>query len=209
MSSHVDRNYDRLFKVLLCGDSGVGKTCLISQFTDQQIRKSHITTIGIDFKLKTLLIDGNRVRLQIWDTAGQERFETLTAQYYRRAQGIMLVYDITHEQSFANVSKWLRNIEENAVEDVKLVLVGNKVDLEDQRQVTLRRGEKLARQHKVEFFETSAWKNISIAESFTSLTRSILNNVEKTTERSNSVHQSKVVLTSESSNAGGSWTCCS
>lgn len=209
MSSHVDRNYDRLFKILLCGDSGVGKTCLISQFTDQQIRKSHITTIGIDFKLKTLSIDGKRIRLQIWDTAGQERFETLTAQYYRRAQGIMLVYDITHEQSFANVSKWLRNIEENAVEDVKLVLVGNKVDLEDQRQVTVKRGEKLARQHRIEFFETSAWKNISIMESFTSLARSILDNAEKTAEKSD-CQQDKLVLNQDSTeNSSGSWTCCS
>ncbi|CAI7998029.1 Ras-related protein Rab-15 [Geodia barretti] len=111
----MDRNYDCLVKVLLCGDSGVGKTCLISQFTDGQVRKSHITTIGIDFKLKTLNVDGKRLRMQIWDTAGQERFETLTAQYYRRAQGIMLVYDVTKERTFTNVSKWLRNIEEVSI----------------------------------------------------------------------------------------------
>jgi len=133
---------------------------------------------GIDFKLKTFTVQGKRIRLQIWDTAGQERFETLTAQYYRRAQGILLVYDITQEQTFGNVSKWLRNIEENAVEDVKLLLVGNKVDLEQQRQVTVRRGEKLAKQHGITFMETSAWTNVNIASAFTTLTKEILEATE-------------------------------
>ncbi|CAI8044689.1 Ras-related protein RABE1c, partial [Geodia barretti] len=172
----MDRNYDCLVKVLLCGDSGVGKTCLISQFTDGQVRKSHITTIGIDFKLKTLNVDGKRLRMQIWDTAGQERFETLTAQYYRRAQGIMLVYDVTKERTFTNVSKWLRNIEENAVDNVRIVLVGNKIDLENQREVSEKRGKKvqLADQHGVQFFETSAWANRHVTQPFDSLASQIM-----------------------------------
>ncbi|XP_064403077.1 ras-related protein Rab-13-like [Halichondria panicea] len=212
--SHVDRNYDHLFKVLLCGDSGVGKTCLISQFTDNQIRRSHITTIGIDFKLKTFTVQGKRIRLQIWDTAGQERFETLTAQYYRRAQGILLVYDITQDATFGNVTKWLRNIEENAVDDVKVTLVGNKLDLDQQqgqRQVTTRKGEKLAKQHKCQFFETSAWSNTNITEAFTGLTEQILNSAEQRigSERS----ESKLVLTSSIKSSvqqephGSSWCC--
>jgi small GTP-binding protein len=90
-------------------------------------------------------VDGKRLRMQIWDTAGQERFETLTAQYYRRAQGIMLVYDVTKERTFTNVSKWLRNIEENAVDNVRIVLVGNKIDLENQREVSEKRGKKVGK----------------------------------------------------------------
>ncbi|KAL5463511.1 hypothetical protein EMCRGX_G032411 [Ephydatia muelleri] len=168
------KNYDYLFKVLLCGDSGVGKSCVISRFTDGHIRPSHITTIGIDFKLKTFNVEDKKIKLQIWDTAGQERFETLTAQYYRRAHGIMLVYDITQEATFTNVTKWLRNIEENAIAGVALLLVGNKVDLSAQRQVTTERGEKLAKQHKIGFFETSAKEDLGIKDAFTALTAKIL-----------------------------------
>lgn len=129
---------------------------------------------GIDFKLKIFTVQDKKVKLQIWDTAGQERFETLTAQYYRRAHGIMLVYDVTQESTFTNVTKWLRNIEENAVSGVVLLLVGNKTDLSAQRQVATERGEKLAKQHKIGFFETSAKEDEGIKEAFTALATKIL-----------------------------------
>merc|ERR1712123_377975 len=104
--------YDLLFKLLLIGDSGVGKTCIIFRFTDDAFSSTFISTIGIDFKVKTILLRGKKIKLQIWDTAGQERFHTITTSYYRQAMGILLVYDVTNEKTFANISYWLRNIEE-------------------------------------------------------------------------------------------------
>uniref|UniRef100_A0A8P4KAE5 small monomeric GTPase n=1 Tax=Dicentrarchus labrax TaxID=13489 RepID=A0A8P4KAE5_DICLA len=106
------KQYDVLFRLLLLGDSGVGKTCLLCRFTDNEFHPSHISTIGVDFKMKTLVIDGIKVRIQIWDTAGQERYQTITKQYYRRAQGIFLVYDITSERSFQHIMKWASDVDE-------------------------------------------------------------------------------------------------
>uniref|UniRef100_A0A671M6J5 small monomeric GTPase n=1 Tax=Sinocyclocheilus anshuiensis TaxID=1608454 RepID=A0A671M6J5_9TELE len=106
------KQYDVLFRLLLLGDSGVGKTCLLCRFTDNEFHPSHISTIGVDFKMKTLEIDGIKVRIQIWDTAGQERYQTITKQYYRRAQGIFLVYDITSERSFQHIMKWASDVDE-------------------------------------------------------------------------------------------------
>jgi small GTP-binding protein len=169
-----DKNYDQLIKVLLTGDSSVGKTSLICQFVDNDVRQTHIATIGIDFKMKLFEVNDQRVKLQIWDTAGQERFETLSVQYYRRAQAILLVYDVTNENSFKNVTKWIRNIKENALDNVKVVLVGNKVDLEQQRVISTEKGQKLAERHSCKFFETSAFTGVGVKEAFTSLAELVL-----------------------------------
>ena len=120
-----NQQYDHLIKLLLIGDSGVGKSCLLLRFSDDQFTTSFITTIGIDFKIRTVDLDGSRVKLQIWDTAGQERFRTITTAYYRGAMGILLTYDVTDEQSFDNVRNWMRNIEQHATENVCKILVGN------------------------------------------------------------------------------------
>ncbi|EDW26566.1 GL13084 [Drosophila persimilis] len=109
------KTYDLLFKLLLIGDSGVGKTCILFRFSDDAFTSTFISTIGIDFKIKTVELRGKKIKLQIWDTAGQERFHTITTSYYRGAMGIMLVYDITNEKSFENIVKWLRNIDEHGI----------------------------------------------------------------------------------------------
>jgi Ras-related protein Rab-8A len=106
MATKPNATYDYLIKLLLIGDSGVGKSCLLLRFSDDAFNTSFITTIGIDFKIRTVEIDNKRCKLQIWDTAGQERFRTITTAYYRGAMGILLVYDITDEQSFANIRNW-------------------------------------------------------------------------------------------------------
>ena len=111
---------------------------------------------GIDFKIRTIELDGKKIKLQIWDTAGQERFRTITTAYYRGAMGIMLVYDITNAKSFDNIAKWLRNIDEHANEDVERMILGNKCDMEDRRVVSKERGEEIAREHNIKFLETSA-----------------------------------------------------
>ncbi|XP_022238981.1 ras-related protein Rab-8B-like [Limulus polyphemus] len=106
------KTYDYLFKLLLIGDSGVGKTCILFRFSEDAFNATFISTIGIDFKIRTVELDGKKIKLQIWDTAGQERFRTITTAYYRGAMGIMLVYDVTNDKSFENIKNWIRNIEE-------------------------------------------------------------------------------------------------
>ena len=138
-------NYDHLVKLLVIGDSGttvvvcnklvlgVGKSCLLLRFCDDSFTPSFITTIGIDYKIRSIELEGKRIKLQIWDTAGQERFRTITSAYYRGAMGIMLVYDVTDERSFNNIRNWIKNVEQNASEGVNMILVGNKTDMTDKR----------------------------------------------------------------------------
>ncbi|XP_075584813.1 RAS oncogene family member Rab10 isoform X2 [Dermatophagoides farinae] len=191
------KNYDLLFKLLLIGDSGVGKTCILFRFSDDAFQTTFISTIGlfnflylfdcifiyhyliigIDFKIKTIDLKGKRIKLQIWDTAGQERFHTITTSYYRGAMGIMLVYDITNAKSFDNIAKWLRNIDEHASEDVEKMILGNKCDMTDKRVVSRERGESIAREHGIRFLETSAKANINIDRAFLDLAEAILNKI--------------------------------
>eukprot|EP00042_Codosiga_hollandica_P032604 m.209947 g.209947 ORF g.209947 m.209947 type:complete len:204 (-) comp53954_c0_seq5:369-980(-) len=165
--------YDYLFKLLLIGDSAVGKTCILFRFSDDSFNTTFIATIGIDFKIRTIEIDGKKIKLQIWDTAGQERFRTITTAYYRGAMGIMLVYDITNEKSFENIKTWMRNIEQHATDDVVKMILANKCDMEEKRVVTQEQGRKLASEFGVRFYETSAKENINIEEAFMQMARAI------------------------------------
>lgn len=166
--------YDYMFKVLLLGDAGVGKTSLMWRFSDDVFNHTYISTIGIDFKLRTIDVQGQKVRLQVWDTAGQERFHAISVSYYRTAAGIMLVYDITRRCSFENIAKWLRKIDEHAKEDVIKLLIGNKCDMEQPRAVMREEGEKLADEYDMPFFETSAKENESIKEAFECIAEEIM-----------------------------------
>uniref|UniRef100_A0ABI7YYP9 small monomeric GTPase n=1 Tax=Felis catus TaxID=9685 RepID=A0ABI7YYP9_FELCA len=173
------KTYDYLFKLLLIGDSGVGKTCVLFRFSEDAFNSTFISTIGIDFKIRTIELDGKRIKLQIWDTAGQERFRTITTAYYRGAMGIMLVYDITNEKSFDNIRNWIRNIEEHASADVEKMILGNKCDVNDKRQVSKERGEKLALDYGIKFMETSAKANINVENAFFTLARDIKAKMDK------------------------------
>ncbi|CCG81959.1 GTP-binding protein SAS1 [Taphrina deformans PYCC 5710] len=168
------RNYDLLIKLLLIGDSGVGKSCLLLRFSEDSFTPSFITTIGIDFKIRTIEIDGKRIKLQIWDTAGQERFRTITTVYYRGAMGILLVYDVTDQKSFDNVKTWFGNVEQHASEDVNKILVGNKCDFDEKRVVSQEQGQALADSLGIPFVEASAKANINVEEAFLSLARQIM-----------------------------------
>ena len=156
MSGGVQDPYDYLFKFLVIGAAGTGKSCLLHQFIESQYKEDSSHTIGVEFGSKIVPVGGRTVKLQIWDTAGQERFRTITTAYYRGAMGIMLVYDITNAKSFDNIAKWLRNIDEHANEDVERMILGNKCDMDDKRVVTKERGEEIAREHNIKFLETSA-----------------------------------------------------
>ncbi|VDP20018.1 unnamed protein product [Soboliphyme baturini] len=173
------KTYDYLFKILLIGDSGVGKTCLLFRFSEDSFNNSFISTIGIDFKIRTIELDGKKIKLQIWDTAGQERFRTITTAYYRGAMGILLVYDITNEKSFDNIKNWIRNIEEHACSDVEKMILGNKSDMEDRRQVSKERGTQLSIEYGVKFMETSAKANYNVEAAFFTLARDIKATTEK------------------------------
>eukprot|EP00117_Sycon_ciliatum_P019593 scpid65853/ scgid17717/ Ras-related protein Rab-8B; Ras-related protein Rab-8B len=161
-----DRSYDYSFKLLVVGDSGVGKTCMILRHVEQQFAASYISTIGIDSKVKIMNLDGLKIRLQIWDTAGQERFRTLTSAYYRGAMGVLLLYDMTNSKTFDNVRDWLQNIDDHASPDVIKVLVGNKKDLVDTREVETARARDLAATHGIPFFESSAKSGENVDECF-------------------------------------------
>ncbi|KAL9296631.1 hypothetical protein ACSQ67_022527 [Phaseolus vulgaris] len=222
-------DYDYLIKLLLIGDSGVGKSCLLLRFSDGSFTTSFITTIGIDFKIRTIELDGKRIKLQIWDTAGQERFRTITTAYYRGAMGILLVYDVTDEASFSSkvlnyIRNWIRNIEQHASDNVNKILVGNKADMDESKRRTLllqvnfqlfcwdvevrkglsfdlrchmcmhvrlemfviviylpvsfkvvptSKGQALADEYGIKFFETSAKTNLNVEEVFFSIARDI------------------------------------
>ena len=175
----ANHKYDHLFKLLIIGESGVGKTCLLLRFTDDSFTANHLTTIGIDFKIKIINLENKMIKLQIWDTAGQERFRTITKTYYKGAHGIILTYDVTDETSFKNIKNWIKQIEQNAQNNVCKVLVGNKCDKPD-RKVSEEEGKALAGEYKMSFFETSAKTNQNVNETFNFLTKEILKNTTPT-----------------------------
>merc|ERR1711939_824918 len=168
------KSYDMLIKLLLIGDSGVGKSCLLCRYADDVFNSNFIATIGIDFKVRTIELDGKKIKLQIWDTAGQERFRTITQAYYRGAMGILLVYDVTDDKSFNNVRTWHSNVEQHASEGVNKILIGNKCDWTDKKVITEQQGQELADELGLRFLETSAKTNINVEEGFFALARDII-----------------------------------
>eukprot|EP00300_Choanocystis_sp_HF-7_P009130 c16276_g1_i1.p1 GENE.c16276_g1_i1~~c16276_g1_i1.p1 ORF type:complete len:215 (-),score=59.09 c16276_g1_i1:133-744(-) len=198
-------HFDTTIKLLLIGDSGVGKSCLLLRFSDNSFTPSFITTIGIDFKIRTIELDGKRIKLQIWDTAGQERFRTITTAYYRGAMGILLVYDVTNQETFQNIRNWMRNIEENAAETVNKILIGNKSDLEDKRQVSTQEGQALAAEFGIPFFETSAKTDENVEESFVTMARDIM--ARLVTSGSSTQPQSGVDVQKPSTQGGSGCAC--
>ena len=167
-------------KLLTIGDSGVGKTCLLLKYSSGKFSPMFITTIGIDYKLKTINVDNHgEVKLQIWDTAGQERFRTLTASYFQGAHGILMVYDVSDRKSFESVSTWMNMIEQQADSDISLILVGNKCDLFP-TEVSKEEGQKLAEEFEIPFHAVSAKTNEGVDECFLSLAQLVLSKPPKT-----------------------------
>jgi Ras-related protein Rab-1A len=169
----VTPEYDYLFKLLLIGDSGVGKSCLLLRFADDTYTESYISTIGVDFKIRTIEQDGKTVKLQIWDTAGQERFRTITSSYYRGAHGICVVFDVTDQESYNNVKLWLQEIDRYASPDVNKLLVGNKIDMADKKVVDSDLAKAFADSLNIPFLETSAKNATNVEEAFLAMARQI------------------------------------
>jgi len=200
----MNPEYDYLFKLLLIGDSGVGKSCLLLRFADDSYTESYISTIGVDFvnprpcaptpqlalrlprsactlpdarsqKIRTIQLEGKTIKLQIWDTAGQERFRTITSSYYRGAHGIIVVYDVTEVESYNNIKQWLHEIDRYACEGVNRLLVGNKSDLATKRQVEYATAKEFADQLSVPFLETSAKSATNVEQAFMTMAGEIKN----------------------------------
>ena len=169
----MNSEYDYLFKLLLIGDSGVGKSCLLLRFADDTYTESYISTIGVDFKSRTIKLDGKTIKLQIWDTAGQERFRTITSSYYRGTHGIIVVFDVTDQESFDNVKQWLHEIDRYASANVKKLLVGNKCDLASKRAVPTEQAAAFAESLGVEYLETSAKSALNVEKAFTAIAREV------------------------------------
>lgn len=174
-----NQQYDHLIKLLLIGDSGVGKSCLLLRFSDDQFTTSFITTIGIDFKIRTVDLDGSRVKLQIWDTAGQERYRAITSAYYRGAVGALLVYDMTKHDSYEDAAKWLKELRDHADANIVIMLVGNKSDLEHLRVVQTSDAARYAESEGLSFIETSALESTNVESAFQNILTEIYDIVSK------------------------------
>jgi small GTP-binding protein len=161
-----DQSFDYMFKLLIIGNSGVGKTSFLFRYCDSTFTGLYQTTVGIDFKVKTVVRNDKLFKLQIWDTAGQERYRTITTAYYRGAMGFVLMYDITKMDSFLAVQDWSSQVKSYSWDNAQVVLVGNKSDLEDERVVSREQGEHLAEQLGLPFFETSAKIGSNVPEVF-------------------------------------------
>ncbi|KAI9795929.1 MAG: hypothetical protein M1833_006577 [Piccolia ochrophora] len=185
LTAHGYVSYDYLFKLLLIGDSGVGKSCLLLRFADDTYTESYISTIGVDFKIRTIELDGKTVKLQIWDTAGQERFRTITSSYYRGAHGICVVYDVTDMDSFNNVKQWLQEIDRYATEGVNKLLVGNKSDMSDKKVVEYTVAKEFADSLGIPFLETSAKNASNVEQAFLTMARQIKERMGTATANNN------------------------
>ncbi len=161
-----DDNYEMMFKVVLVGDSFVGKTNIMSKYLKNEFHDDSKATVGVEFGSKQFNIDGHTIKAQIWDTAGQERYKAITSAYYKGAKGAFVVYDITRKGSFESVEKWVNDLKAAADKSLTIILVGNKCDLEDQRQVTKEQGEEKANHLELAFMETSAFSGENLEKAF-------------------------------------------
>ncbi len=194
---------DYIFKFLIIGDSSVGKSNLLLRFSDNIFHDTFLPTIGVDFKIRNIVQDGNNIKLNIWDTAGQERFKTITAAYYKGAHGIIIVYDITDRESFNNISSWIFEIRKHSGPNVIKLLVGNKCDMEVDRKVSREEAQSFADSQNMKYLETSAKEKINVDESFMLLSKQVLE-----IQPSNSVAESKQNVQLRNEKANPTDSCC-
>jgi len=194
-------SYAYLFKYIIIGDTGAGKSCLLLQFTDKRFQPIHDLTIGVEFGARMVTIDNRQIKLQIWDTAGQESFRSITRSYYRGAAGALLVYDITRRDTFTHLSRWLQEARQNGNENMTIMLIGNKCDLEHRRQVSPEEGKKkFADENGLMFLETSAKTAHNVEEAFLKPAQEIYLKVQKGIyDVSNEQYGIKVGITSSQS----------
>ena len=190
MSSQNQNGYNMIFKVVLIGDTSVGKTNILSKYLSNEFDPDSKATVGVEFGTKDFQIENNKVKVQIWDTAGQERYRSITNAYYKGAKGSLLVYDITNPKSFENLDRWLSDLKSNGEDKISVVLIGNKSDLENERKITLEQGKEKAAFFKLAFMETSALNGNNIEKAFNELITDVYKNHHDLFEK-----QAKVEIT--------------
>mmetsp|Transcript_36365 Transcript_36365/g.88826 ORF Transcript_36365/g.88826 Transcript_36365/m.88826 type:complete len:212 (-) Transcript_36365:73-708(-) len=209
-------NYAYLFKFIIIGDTGVGKSCLLLQFTDKRFTPIHDLTIGVEFGARIVTVEDKQLKLQIWDTAGQESFRSITRSYYRGAAGALLVYDITRKETFEHLLSWLEDARAHSNSNMTIILVGNKSDLEHRREVSRESGEQFAKEHGLLFLETSAKSNSNVEDTFITTAKAIYEKVKAgELDLTSEQHGVKVGATNANINlldeagADGKSSCCS
>ncbi|KAI3459714.1 hypothetical protein Pfo_016377 [Paulownia fortunei] len=216
-SSSDDEGEEYLFKIVIIGDSAVGKSNLLSRYARNEFNMHSKATIGVEFQTQSLEIDGKEVKAQIWDTAGQERFRAVTSAYYRGAFGALVVYDISRRSTFDSIPRWLDELKIHSDTTVARMLVGNKCDLENIRDVSVEEGKSLAESEGLFFMETSALDSTNVKKAFEIVIREIYNNVSRKVLNSDSykaeLSVNRVSLVNNGSDGskqtGGSYSCCS
>ncbi|KII70880.1 Ras-related protein Rab-14 [Thelohanellus kitauei] len=174
----VNAAYDYVLKFIVIGDMGVGKSCIVSKLSKNMFSEGQQHTIGVEFANKSFRIDNQEVKLQIWDTAGQERFHSVTRSYYRGSHGVIITYDITSRATFLKCAKWLEDAKNLTMPNTVIILVGNKADMEDKRDVSYEDAKAFADKNGLQFFETSAKTGVNITEAFTVCTHKIIEGIK-------------------------------
>ena len=195
----TDETYEKPLKILLLGDSSVGKSSLFLSFMDKSWNETFVPTIGVDFKIKTINVNNMNIKYQVWDTAGQERFRTIISSYYKGAHGILLVYDITLKESFESLNDWLNEIKKNTSKNIVKVLIGNKIHINDKRVISFDEAKEFADNNSMKYIETSAKTSTNVDQAFgligVELMKSFKGNEEKNTNKKNVVLSNSEAVT--------------
>lgn len=176
--SQIEEDYDEKLKLMILGDSNVGKSSILKKYCKNEFMGAYVATIGIDFQIKYLNINGKKIKLQIWDTAGQERYRVVTKNYFNTSDGFLVIYDITSRESFLNINNWIEQINTLVGGNVKCIIFGNKNDLKELRKVSTKEGEEMAKKYNCKFYETSAKEGNNLEEGFYDLTKDVLGDIK-------------------------------
>ena len=185
--------FDKTCQLLIIGDSSVGKTSIISRYANGTFKEEYLATVGLDYYTKDEIIDNKTIQIKLWDTAGQERFKALTQNYFRNAEGVLLVYDVTSTESFDNLKYWISSIKDNMKQqdmNIPLIIIGNKIDMEDSREIIKENAEKFAGENNYKYFETSAKTGVGVDDAIRELVNQVLKQTgsdEQKQSRNNSV----------------------
>lgn len=196
-SADLDDSFDYLFKIVLIGDPGVGKTCIVQRFKKGTFVERHGSTIGVDFTMKTLVVDSKKVKLQVWDTAGQERFRTITQSYYRSANAVVITYDITKKDTFKNVVRWTEDVKKYAPPNVLKLLVGNKTDISESREVSIEEARACAAHYgMIDVLEASAKDATNVENAFIRVATELKSRYENGSHLQATIVEGDVILNS-------------
>ena len=207
-SHKSNKDYDYIFKIVLIGDTSVGKSCLLTRFADDQFSESYVTTIGVDFRFKTMIVCDKITKVQVWDTAGQERYRSITNAYYRGAEAIMIVFDVTNKDSFTHIQDWMEEIIKYTGKDVVIIVGANKSDLND-RNVKKEEMEEFSKKKGIKIFECSAKTGDGVENAFKYMVETLIKKNDKTSKEKNNGNNSKLKTNEEKNKHITKKKCCS